>query len=462
MSSETNQPILKQPILKKNHLLEGSIIKSILMIAIPVIFANLLQTVYQLIDTFWVGRLGTEAVAAVSLTFPLLFFLTSLAMGFAMAGSILVAQYNGRGDKHNVSLVTGQTLSLTIVLAIIISVLGYFSSEYLLSFLTSDSLVLSQATSYLQISFIAMTAMFIYNIFQSSLRGVGEVKFPTIIILITVIINFFIDPLFMYGWEFIPAMGVSGVALATLITESLAAIIGITVLIKGTYGVKVTFPDLKLRMSFVKKLLKLGTPTSLEMSSRSLGMVLMMFIVSAFGTLAIASYGIGTRMLMMVIIPAVGFSIVTSALVGNNLGARQHQRAELIIKTAMKIAFWTLTVVGVLMFIFAEAIATFFVPNETELVLMAAQFIHIMALTFGLIGIQMVIVGAVKAAGKTTVSMFLAMFHTVSLIVTSYLLSLGWGELGLWIAYPTANILALGLAVYFYKRKDWLHKELVD
>ncbi len=448
-----------------NHykMLRGSITKSLLVIAIPIIFANILQTVYQLIDTFWVGRLGTEAVAAVSLSFPILFFLTSIAMGLVMAASILVAQYNGKGDKENVSFTVGQSFSLVTIIAIVLSIIGYFSSNYLLSFLTKDVLVLPQATSYLQISFLAIMAIFVYTLFQSSMRGVGEVKIPLIIIFITVVMNFLLDPVLMFGWKFIPAMGVSGVALATLITEYLSAIIGITLLIKGTYGIKLKLKDLKLKLSWVKKLFKLGLPSSLEMGSRSLGMILMTFVAATFGTLTIASFGIGMRIFMFVIIPGVGFSIATSAIVGNNLGAKQYERAEKIVKTGMKVSFLTLAILGVLLFIFAKPISAFFVPNEPLLVLESARFIQIMALTFGFIGMQMVIFGTLKAAGKTTTAMLLALFNTVMLFAISYLLSIttGMQQLGIWVAYPISNVISAGIAYYFYRKKDWLKKELV-
>ena len=448
---------------KNNHLLEGSVLKSILMISIPVIFANILQTVYQLIDTFWVGRLGTEAVAAVSLSFPILFFLISFAMGLAMAGSILIAQYNGKGNKEKVSYIAGQTFTLVVIIAAILSVIGFFSSHYLLSFFTKDALVLQQATSYLKISFIAIVAMFIYNIFQSVLRGVGEVKIPMLIIFSTVVLNFFLDPLFMFGWRFIPAMGVSGVALATLITEFLSAIVGIILLFNGRYGVKIRLKDLKLNMSWAKKLFKLGLPSSIEHSSRSFGMILMTFVVSLLGTLTIAAYGIGMRVLSFIIIPSLGFSIATSALIGNNLGAKKKERAEKIVKTGMKIGFITLTILGVVLFIFATKISAFFVPSEAELISTSSLFIRIMSLTFGFIGIQMVIGGTLKAAGKTKTSMFLAMFHVISLFTLSILLSrvFGLGKIGIWIAYPAANFMSLILALYFYFKKDWLRKEIV-
>jgi putative MATE family efflux protein len=449
--------------VKRKRLLDGSVLKSLFFISVPVILGNVLQMLYQLIDTFWVGRLGTDAVAAVSLSFPILFFLASLAMGFTMAGSILIAQYNGRGDMEKVAFSTGQTTAFVLIIAITISIVGYFIAEPILSLLTDSESVLTQATSYLKISFLAITAMFMYAIFQSSMRGVGEVKIPMIIIGITVIINFFIDPLFMFGWGIIPAMGVSGVAMATFVTQYLAAIIGIILLVNGRYNIKLRLRDLKINKNWLKKIIKLGLPSSIEHSSRSFGMMIMTFVVSTFGTLAIAAYGIGTRILSFVIIPAIGFSIATATLVGNNLGARQHSRAEKIVKAGMKIGFFTLFAIGVLVFIFAPQITAFFVPGETELIKTSSLFIRIMSLTFGFIGIQMTIFGTLKASGKTTTSMVLAMFHTLTLFIISYILGInaGLNELGIWIAYPAANILALFASLYVYKKKDWLKKEII-
>ncbi|MBN2142928.1 MATE family efflux transporter [Candidatus Woesearchaeota archaeon] len=447
-----------------HHLLEGSVLKSIIKISVPVIFANILQTIYQLIDTFWVGRLGEAAVAAVSLSFPILFFIISFATGFTTAGSILVAQYNGKGDKKDVSLSAGQTLSLVTLISLAVTIIGYFLSGPILSILTNDPAVLLPATSYLQISFIGVVAMFLYMVFQSSLRGVGEVKFPMIVIFSTVILNFFLDPVFMFGWKFIPAMGVSGVAWATFVTTSLSAVVGLFSLWLGTHGVKLHVSDLKLRLSWIKRLFKLGVPSSLEFSSRSFGMFAMIFIVSTLGTTVVAAYGIGARILSFIIIPAVGLSIGTTALVGNNIGAKKYGRADEILGTGMKIGFWTLTVLGAILFLFAEPITAFFVPGEPDVISMSTTFIRIMALTFGCIGLQMALMGALKAAGKTTQAMSQAVFQAVSLLLVSSLLLFVFkiGEISIWVAYPLSNVLSLGLILYFYfKRKEWLYKRMV-
>jgi putative MATE family efflux protein len=300
-------------------------------------------------------------------------------------------------------------------------------------------------------------------IFQSVLRGVGEVRLPMLIISVTVFLNFLLDPVFMFGWGPIPPMGVAGVAWATLITESLSALVGLSIFLAGKYDMRIKLKYLVLQKSWIKQLLKLGTPSSLEMSSRSFGMILMTFIVSTFGTLAVAAYGIGIKALMLIIIPGIGFSMSTSTLVGNNLGAGKLERADKIVKTGMKVGFVTLGTIGVFAFIFAKQLVGFLVPGEAELIDLAAVFIRIMALTFGFIGIQMVIIGTVRAAGQTMISMFLALTHTFTLFVFAYIFSTIFHleELGLWIAYPSANFVTLAAAIYFYFRKDWLRKKLV-
>lgn len=447
---------------KKNHLLEGSVLKSIFLISTPIILSNILQTIYQFIDTFWVGRLGEDAVAAVSLGFPIMFFLHSIVIGFTTGGSILISQYNGRKDYEKTALLAGQTLTFVGISSIILSVFGYFTANFFLSYLTEDPYVLSEATKYLQISFLGMTALFTYTVFQSSLQSIGEMKVPMAIVLFTVILNFFLDPILMFGWWKIPAMGVEGVAIATFITESLSGILGLMVLFFCKYNVKLSLKSMIPNPEWIKKIFKLGLPTSLEMSSRSFGMFLMMFIVSTFGTTATAAYGIGTKILGFIIIPAIGFSIATSTLIGNNIGARQHKRAEEISITAIKVGFFTLFTIGILIFISAEKISTFFVPNEPELIKIASLFIKIISTGFGLIGIQMVIGGTLKGASKTKTSMFLTMGQTFTLFVSAYILAVIFklNEFGIWLAYPIANILITCLEFYLYKQKSWLKKEI--
>src|SRR5690606_11418111 len=152
---------------------EGSIVKSIFGLSVPIILANLLQTVYQLTDTFWVGRLGAEAVAAVSLSFPIVFLMLSMGGGLFIAGSILVAQYKGKDDLHQVDYVSAQTLMMLVLVTLVLTPIGYFSAEPLMRLIGAEPNVLVGAASYLRITFLGSVFLFGYFAFQALMRGVG-------------------------------------------------------------------------------------------------------------------------------------------------------------------------------------------------------------------------------------------------------------------------------------------------
>ena len=197
-------------IKERNNLTEGSVLKSLIALSVPIILANILQTAYQITDTFWVGRLGAVAVAAVSISFPIIFFIISLGGSLAVAGTILVAQYKGKGDKKAINHIASQTLVAVIVIATVLAAVGYFFSPILINLVGSGPDVFSDAVAYIKISFIGMIFMFIYMVFQSLMRGVGDVKTPMYIVLGTVLLNLILDPLFIFGYGFIPALGEIG------------------------------------------------------------------------------------------------------------------------------------------------------------------------------------------------------------------------------------------------------------
>jgi putative MATE family efflux protein len=450
---------------QENNLIEGPILKSLLVLAVPIIFANILHTAYQLTDTFWVGRLGTDAVAAVSISFPIIFLIISLGGGLAMAGTILVAQYKGKNDRKAVNHITAQTLMMVVIISILLATAGYLLSPFLLKLMGAEPSVYTSAVSYMQISFIGMIFVFIYMVFQSLMRGVGDVKTPVYIVLGTVILNLFLDPLFIFGYRFIPAFGVGGAAVATIATQGLAAIIGIMLLIRGKYQIQLHLKDLKPDIPLIKKMFWLGLPASIEESTRALGMTVITFLVTTFGTLTIAAYGIGSRILSFVIIPAMGLSMATSTLIGQNMGAKKLDRIEKIVKLSSLAGFIFLTLVGIIVFFFASQISAIFIPGEIETIQSSTLFIKIMALTFGFIGVQMALSGALRGTGNTMVSMVLAI---VSLWVLrfplAYILSMhtSLAEVGLWIAFPAANVIAAIITIAWFAKGTWKQKQITE
>ncbi|MBU0661427.1 MATE family efflux transporter [Patescibacteria group bacterium] len=450
--------------MKKPNLTKGSITKTLIYLSLPIIFANILQTAYQLTDTFWVGRLGTVAVAAVSVSFPVIFFLIALGMGLAMSGTILVSQFRGKGDDTIVDHITGQTLALIGVISVVLSIVGYIFSPMILRFMGIEGLLFQDALSYMQISFIGMLFMFVYMVFESVMRGIGQVKIPVYIVASTVLLNLILDPLFIFGYGIIPGFGVGGAAVASTITQALSAIIGMYFLIRGSYGVRLHLKDFVLDFPLIKKMFHIGWPSSVEHSSRALRMLLMTILVAYFGTQAIAAYGIGARILSFVIIPALGLAIATSAIVGQNIGAGKKDRAEKTVNRSMILGFSALTMVGVVIFIFAEPLSAFFIPGETETIAMSAQFVRIMALFFGTIPLQMSVNGAFRGAGKTIVPMFLSL---ISLIVFQFPIAFYLSrytelrEMGIWWSFPISNFFAALMSILWFKTGSWKKKDIM-
>ncbi len=448
-----------------DNLTEGPILQSLLVIALPIIFANFLHMAYQLTDTFWVGRLGTVAIASVSISFPVIFLLVSLGGGLSLAGTILVSQYKGKGDARAVDHITTQTLFMVIITSSILSGVGFFVSPHIVSLMGAEKDVFTNAVSYMKISFAGLVFMFTFMVFQSLMRGVGDVKTPMYVILGTVTLNLVIDPLLILGYGPFPAMGVAGAAVATIATQGISAVIGILLMLRGKHQIRLRLNELRPDLPLIRKMVRLGMPASIEQSTIGIGMNLMIFLVTGFGTTAIAAYGIGHRILGLVIIPTIGLSMATSTLVGQNMGAGKIYRAEKIINIAAMTSFWVLTLLGVLMFLSAERLAGIFIPGEAETIRVSALFIRIMALTFGFIGIHQVFNGAFIGSGNTFISLMLSSISLwvlrfpVAYVLSHHTLLM---EMGIWIAFPVANILTALITAIWFSRGTWKRKRITE
>ncbi len=456
---------MKSGMMKRRNLLEGSITKSLIFLAIPIIIANLLHSAYHLTDLFWVGRLGEEAVAAMSMNFPVIFLFISLGIGLSMAGSILVAQYYGEKNHENVDFVAGQSVFMILLVSLIVSVLGYFLSPFIIGLMGAEEAVATASIEYLQVQFLGMIFIFGYMNFQALLRGVGEVKIPMFIILGTVLLNLVIDPIFILGYGPIPAFGVKGAAMATVITEGCAFAIGLFLLIRGWHGVKLRWKNLRPRAKLIKKLFAIGLPTSVEMSTRSMAMIFMVFLVTGFGTTITAAYGIGGELLGLVILPALGLSMATSTMVGQNLGARNVERAEKASQKGVFIGFVTLSIVGVLLFFFGGMVSAAFIPGETAVINESANFIRIMAFSFGFIAVQQVLNGTFRGAGNTGTAMAISIVSLWALqIPLAYVLSTytSLGAEGLWWAFPITNVCAGVVAYLVFLRGKWKKTRITE
>ena len=442
----------------KNKFTEGKIFNSLLNLAAPIILANILQTAYQLIDTFWLGRLGANAVAAVSISFPLLFLVLSLGSGLTLAGTVLVSQYKGAEDQERVDFNSSQTMSVIFFVSLLLSIISYYSASPLMTLIGAGPEIFESSVSYFKVSSVGFMFLFMFFTFQSLMRGIGNVMLPVYIVLFTVFLNLILDPLFIYGYGPVPGYGVAGAAVASVVTQGLSAAIGFIILYRGRNGIKINFRQMRPHLSTLKRIVNLGVPASIEQSTRALGMTMMVVLVTGFGSEVVAAYGIGARILSFIVIPALGLAIATTSLVGQNIGAIKIKRAEKAANLSSQIAFFGLTGMGLIMYFFAEPITAFFIPNDTDVIKDASLFIRIMAPSFGLLGVQQVLNGVFNGAGFTKASMLISILNLwIIRFPLAFLLShkTELGYEGIWWAFPVSNLIAALAAFIYFKQGYW-------
>jgi putative MATE family efflux protein len=446
-------------------LTEGSIVGALVRLSIPIVMANILQTAYQMTDTFWVGRLSAEAVAAVTLCFPINFLMIAIGGGLPIAGSVLIAQYKGRGEERQMNHVAGQTLIMVLAVSVVLTALGYWYSEPIIRLMSDDPTVIPDAVRFLQITFIGFVFVFGFFVYQSLTRGLGVVQVPMLIVAVTVLLNFVLDPLFIFGWGPIPAMGVAGAAMATLCTQALAAAIGFALLFSGRHGLRPGLADFRPDLPLLGKTIRLGVPASVEQSMRALALFVMTLLVSSFGNIAVAAYGVGVRIITFVIIPAMGLAMATTTIVGQNIGAGKPERAERTNAIACLMSFSIPTAAGVLLYIFAVPLATVFVPRSEAAIAESSQFIRIMSLAIGCIGFQHVINGTLRGAGNTLAAMVLSIIAAwVIQFPLAYILSrhTSLGINGIWWAYPISMTASAIISLLWFIGGDWKRTKLVE
>jgi len=449
----------------KNKLLEGPILRSLLALAVPIVAANALQSAYQLTDAFWVGRLGGAAVAAVSVSFPAMFLTFAIGGGLSMAGSTLIAQYVGARNQRMVGHVAGQTLLMVGLVSIVLSVIGFVGAPALLRLMGVAADVYPGALAFMRVSFAGTIFTFTYFVFQSIMRGIGRPNLPVYIALGTVFLNFVLDPLLIFGWGPVPAYGVMGAAMTTFVCQAISAAIGIAVLRLGLHGIHVRRGDFIPDLIYVKRAFFLGFPASVEMSARAGALMLMSFLITSFGTLALAAYGVASNVLQVVMIPAMGLSMAISTLVGQNIGARNIERAAAIGRLGALIGFVGLAAFGLLVFLFPRTIVAFFVPEDTAVIDAGAEFLRIGAPAWGFLGLQFALTGVLRASGNMVVSMVLTLVSQwVLQFPLAYLLSkhTAFGVQGIWWAFPTTNVVIALISIGIFAKGDWKKKRLLD
>ncbi len=434
---------------------EGSIKAPLFYLSLPLVITFLLQTAYNIADTFWLGRLSTEALAAISFGFPLVFLFISIGSGVAITGSVLVAQYEGSGKKEQRNYAASQALAFSIFTSAAIGAFGLLIIEPLLGLMGAEPSVLPLAVDYMRIVLLGLVFLFTFFTFSALMRGWGDTITPMILMLVSVATNILLDPFLIFGWWFFPQLGIGGAAIATVFSRAVVSIAGIYMLYSGRYGLKVTLREMKPETRFLKRIMGLGVPASLDQASRALGITATMFIIGMFPTEIVAAFGIGARVLSTVFLPAAAVGQATETLTGQNVGAGKPDRAKRSGVEASKYVFLILTGLGVLTYFAAGTIANIFSPDPA-VVDAASTMLRTIAFTFGAMGVMRVFNGAFRGAGNTRLAMIVtvATIWVIRLPLT-YLLAVTIGSFGIWLAFAVANVSGALIALLFFYRTSW-------
>nr|WP_243760515.1 MATE family efflux transporter [Aestuariicella hydrocarbonica] len=440
------------------------LLRPLLALAIPIFIGGAVQTSYHLINAFWVGRLGAEAVAIVTLSFPVNILMISVGSGLSLAGTILISQYFGARESAKVGHTASQTLTGLTIFSLALSAIGYFLAPAIAHLLGVAETVMADTVTYMRISFAGTLFVFLNLGYQSILRGIGDSKAPLKIILLSVVVNAALDPLLIFGWGPIEAQGVIGAAYATLITQIISAGAGIHLMLQPRFGLTVTLDRLKPDWSVITKLLRLGLPASVEQTTQALSMSIMTLLVGQFGLVALAAYGMVSRLLIFLIIPVLSVSMAVSIMAGQSIGSGNAKHAVRIGTSASMFNFALMLLVAMLFFVFARPIMHIFIPYDETLLTAASIALKMFALSFPFSGLQMALTGAFRGASDTFNTMLMTLMGVWAVqLPLAFVLShyTGMGELGLWLSAPLAGFINATVALVYFKSKYWLRKTAV-
>ncbi len=444
----------------RRRILEEPIIKTMIWLAWPIILGNLVNISYNLVDAYWLGKLGRQAFGAPTVTWPLIFFFYSLGFGYAFAGISLISQFFGAGDKKMAARSAGNLLSFMFLVAVSISGFGFLLSPIFLQWMSVPPDVYPLAVQYIRVIFIGVPLTFIGFAFNITASSLGDTRTPTYIGIVSSLLNMVLDPFLIFGWAGFPRLEVIGAAVATITSRTLVSIIGLYLLFHGYKGLKIHLGDLRVESWWIRKIIHIGTPLAIQRSSTALGFTIMMSLVSMYGSAVIAAYGIAIRIIDIIQSFTWGIMRATSIMVGQNIGAEYYTRAKLIAHKSMTLITIILLAGALPIYLFRVELVSIFI-NDPAVIYEGSRLLSIFTWSIPFFGLFFVAGGIANGSGHTKAFALISIIRLwVLRIGLSYLLALmlGMGPLGIWIGMALSNIGAGLMGLAWIMKGTWLQR----
>lgn len=438
----------------ENDLSKGSVVKQLIVFAMPFLLSNLIQTLYSVVDMIVVGQYaGPASMSGVNIGSQVTFLITNMVFGLSVGATVLIGQYLGAGDRKALKETIGTLLSTLIVLSVVITVGMIAVQEPLLRLIQTPAESFSEAKEYFFITMLGTIFIFGYNALSAIMRGMGDSKNPLVFVAIACGINIVLDIWLVKGLQ----MRAAGAALATVISQAVSMILCIMYLVKNKFIFDFKLSSFAFHKKRLKLLLKIGIPTSVQNVATSASFLFLTALVNSLGVIASAAVGAVGKLNGFAILPAVAMSSSISAMAAQNIGAGEIERAKKTMYTGMVIASVISIVVFAAFNIWPEALIRIFGDDEA---MIQQGVIYIRAFSYDYLIAPLVFCfnGLFIGSGHTTFSFFNSCISSLlGRIPASYVfgMTLGMGLFGFGLGAPIASFIALALAFGYYLSGKW-------
>ena len=429
----------------------------------PMVLSNFLQSFSGTLNGIYIGQmLGTQALAAVSGMFPVLFFFIALVIGLGAGASVLIGQAWGARETSMVKQITGATLTLGALVGLIAAVLGSVFARPAMQALGTPPDVLDEAVGYAQVMMLILPLLMVFILFTQLLRGVSDTVSPLLALMVSTAVGLLLTPALIKGWVGLAPMGIQSAALAGLVGNALAMLF---LVYRLRHKNSVMAPDrelwaaLRLNREILGKVLRIGLPTGVQMVVLSLSELVILALVNSHGSQATAAYGAVTQIVNYVQFPALSIAITASILGAQAIGAGHLERIGPILRTGMLINLCLTGALIVLGYALSDWLLGLFI-TDVDARIRAEHLLHIMLWSILVFGFQAVIGGIMRASGVVLVPMGITIFCVLCIeLPVAYALDAHFGLEGVWMAFPVTYLAMLGLQTAYY-RLVWRHKQI--
>ena len=439
----------------------GPVDRALGLLAIPMMLEMLMESIFVVVDIAFVSRLGTDAVAAVGITEAIITVLYAVAVGLGIGVTAMVSRRIGAGKRKEAADATGQAIWIGLVFAVLVGTSGAFYAEDLLHLMGASASVVETGTGYAAVLLGGSASIIYIFILNAAFRGAGDANVALRSLWLANGINIILDPCLIFGLGPFPEMGVTGAAVATTIGRSTGVVYQLWYLFGGRGRLDFHLHNLRLVPLLALRMLRISIGGVGQFLVSTSSWIVIMRIVALYGSSAVAAYTVALRVLEFIWLPAWGLGNAAATLVGQNLGAGETERAEKTAWCAARFNTIFMTVVGLVMLLFAPGIAGFFL-NDPEVVQLTTSCLRILGIGFPVYGIGMVIIQSLNGAGDTVTPTVanLICFWVVQIPLAYWLATAaGLGPNGVFIAIVVSESLLTVLGVIVFRRGHWKLKK---